>query len=214
MQPNNLLIATYFITVTALADSVRLGAFDREPFNISCQYEIYYQYEHLRQPMKANAVFVSKGFIVFKDYNVLTARYESKESDSGEAIPKETNKLEAKSFLLHYQKKYKPYPYSVISENQFNETVYTPSNNDTHNQINIIKILRSCPEEQIEIEESQESINSDSTAQESINIDPAAQELIDINSTAQESVNIDSTAQESINNDSAAPALPEAKPHQ
>ena len=150
MKPIYLLYTSCFLTVNALASSVRLGTFDREPFNPSCQYEIYYQYEHLNQPIKSNAVFVSNGIIVFEHYNILTVKYESKE---GESVPKETNKLEIKKFLLHFQKKYKPYPYSVISTNHFNETVYTPSKIDTHNQINIIKILRSCPEAAEETEE-------------------------------------------------------------
>lgn len=139
---------TAFIFITeASSDGVRLGAFDREPFSVSCQYEVYYQYEHLSQLIKSNVLFVSSGIIVFEHYNVLTARYESKENDSGDAVPKGTNRLEAKKFLLHYQKKYKPYPYSVVAINQFNESVYIPSDNDTHNQINIVKILRYCPNE-------------------------------------------------------------------
>ncbi len=114
-------IAALF-SVNASAESVRLNPLDRENFEVSCQYDVYFSHANTDPEIRAVAKYVSAGHLVFDYYNTLRVITKSEINEQGLSFPSPKNKLPVQTYVIQYRSKTTAYPFSLLKTVDREET--------------------------------------------------------------------------------------------
>ncbi|CAM3569648.1 hypothetical protein [Parendozoicomonas haliclonae] len=134
---------------------------DKNPFNISCDFEVSFSRTDNDETFESHATYTSKGFLIFEHYNTSSAVFDASIDYKGEEIPAPQNRLPRRTLLIHFQHKDTAYPYSDTKISAYKDagnanpdtsdidtpliSELVPSAYDTLDDIKIERISQRCP---------------------------------------------------------------------